>query len=153
LVLTYWSKGEVDRELFLKTIQHRLESEGWMLRTDTGWTAFDLEIQGSRWSRLRLTTVTEELEQGRKNLRCRLAPQWSLLARVLLGTVLGAELVIAGFLGALFPWVWMLLLSVPLLYWLLEHEQFALQAGLAARMDETAISIGLIKLDRRAGKS
>ncbi len=146
-VLTYWTQGGPTRFGLLEAVVKQLESEGWQLRLDTHWSGHDFEIIGNRWSRLRVVTVTEELDQNRRNLRVRLQPQWSLLARVCLGTALGAELALVGLLAGSLPWIWMLLLSIPLLYWLFEHEQWSLLDSTAWIVDEVAARHGLTKLD------
>ncbi|HKS35797.1 MAG TPA: glycosyltransferase, partial [Verrucomicrobiae bacterium] len=76
--IRYWSDGGADRYSILHKIVTKLDAEGWQYKTDTGWNDYDVEIFGSRWSRLRLTTVTEELAGGKKIIRCRLAATWSL---------------------------------------------------------------------------
>jgi hypothetical protein len=146
---TYWTQGGATRYDFLRALFSRLELEGWQLRPDTGWTGHDIEIMGSRWSRVRLTTVTEELDQGRRNFRCRLVPHWSLLAKVFLGAVFGAELVVVGFLAHLQPWVWMLPLTIWLPYWLLQHEQWVLIEPIALLVDDVAATLGLVKVEHK----
>lgn len=147
-VRSYWSQGEVDRYQFIQTIDQWLQKEGWQYRLDSGWAEYDFEVMGNRWGRIRLTTVSEGLDQGRRNFRVRLAPRWSLFAKVVLGGILGAELVVLGLLAPMQPWAWMLLLSVPLLWWLLEYEQWSLQERIGALVDDAAASLNLIKLDR-----
>jgi O-antigen biosynthesis protein len=146
-IRTYWSQGPADRYAFLKAILAKLDDEGWQVRSDSGWTSHDIEVMGNRWSRIRLTTATEELDQGKRNVRCRLSPHWSLLAKVLLWGALGLELVLVAFLAGIQPWIWMLLLTTPVLYWLLEHEQWSLQESLGLLLDEAAASLGLVKLN------
>jgi len=148
VVLGYWSDKNLDRYVLVRAILARLESEGWQVRPDSGWTNCDLEIMGNRWSRVRLTTAIEELGRGKRNFHCRLAPQWSLLAKVYLGLILGAELVLAGFLAHLDYWIWMLPLTILIPYWLLEHQQWSLQDSMALLVDETAASLGLVKIER-----
>ena len=104
---------------------------------------------GPRWSRLRLTTVTEDLDQGKRTFRCRLHPQWSLLARVFFWTVLGAELFVVSLLAPLQPWIWMLLLTVPMISVFLEYEQWALLQAIASLLDETASELRLVKLGEK----
>src|SRR5437773_5970920 len=87
----YWSSGSEDRLSFLNHILSKLGSEGWQYKTDTGWNDHDVEVFGSRWSRLRLTTVTEELGQDKRVFRCRLNAIWSLPARIAFWSACGAE--------------------------------------------------------------
>src|SRR6266540_5509226 len=106
--ISFWSDGAVDRYAFLQQVLAKLESEGWKQKTDSGWDQYDVEIFGSRWSRLRLTTVTEELAAGKKIVRCRLNATWSLPARIAFWSLAGAELLLIGWLAAACPWIWML---------------------------------------------
>ncbi len=154
-VLSYWSAGAVDRYALLSAIQAKLEEEGWQVRSDSGWVDYDLEIMGSRWSRLRLTTVAEDLEQSRRGLRCRLEPSWSLLAKVLFWFVLGLELILIGLLADVQPWIWAWLLTMPLINWFLDHERLSLQASIAAVVDEVSTRLNLVKLptDKSASRS
>ena len=146
-VLSYWTKDGTDRFAFLRAILGKLDQEAWQVRADSGWMSYDLEIIGPRWSRLRLTTMTEELEQGKRTFRCRLQPQWSLLAKVFFWTVLGAELFLVGLLAPIQPWIWMLLLTVPMISVFLEYEQWTLLQTIAALLDETASGLRLVKLE------
>ncbi len=98
--ISFWSDGAVDRYAFLQQVLAKLESEGWKQKTDSGWDQYDVEIFGSRWSRLRLTTVTEELAAGKKIVRCRLNATWSLPARIAFWSLAGAELLLIGWLAA-----------------------------------------------------
>jgi hypothetical protein len=146
---SYWSDGPVDRYLFLHKILAKLEAEGWQHKTDTGWSDYDVEIFGSRWSRLRLTTVTEELAGGKKIIRGRLAATWSLPARIAFWSACGAELLVIGWLAAAHPWIWMLLLTMSVLGWWLEQERRTLLLWIAAFVDEVASEHGLSKLNAR----
>jgi hypothetical protein len=94
----YWSKGGVDRFAFLRAIIARLARDGWQNKLDTGWNEYDAEVFGNRWSRLRLTTVAEELAEGKMIFRCRLRASWSLRALFTFWIALGAELLLIGFL-------------------------------------------------------
>jgi O-antigen biosynthesis protein len=147
--LAYWTQGQETRYELLRGILAGLETEGWQFRPDTGWTDYDVEIMGNRWSRVRLTTVTEELSKGRRNFRCRLVAQWSFLAKVMLGAVSGIELVVVGFLAGSHPWIWMLLLSLPLLCWLLDHAQWTLLEPLGKVVDAATARLGMIKVESR----
>ena len=64
--LNYWSEGAVDRYAFLHQILARLEAEGWQQKTDTGWNHYDVEIFGSRWSRLRVRRCRGRADRGRQ---------------------------------------------------------------------------------------
>src|SRR5437667_3243989 len=88
--ISYWSEGSVDRYSLLQQIMARLRAENWRVKTDTGYNDYDLEIIGSNWARLRLTTVTEELEEGRRIFRCRLKSSWTFRGRTAFWLTLAA---------------------------------------------------------------
>jgi glycosyltransferase involved in cell wall biosynthesis len=143
----YWSNGSVERYTFLGAIETQLEKSGWDFKTDTGWTRFDLEILTDNWSRLKLTTVSEELEQGRKTFRCRVRACWSAPAKIVFGiTVAVVWLLIAGFAETI-PWLWMSLLLLPVVCWLFDDEQQQYQRALAVLLDDVANAHKLVKLD------
>ena len=144
--VAYWSESDGDRYGFLKRILTKLQSEGWQHKTDTGWSAYDVEIFGSRWSRLRLTTVTEELAQGHKVFRCHLNATWSLPARIAFWSVAGVELPVIGLVAPSYPWIWMLLLSLAAFGWWLEQEKQRLLLWIAALLDEIGTELKLVKL-------
>jgi hypothetical protein len=148
--LRYWSEQGADRYLFLGQILAQLEEQRWQTKTDTGWTNHDIEIFGNRWSRLRVVTASEELDQGRKIFRCRLETNWSLRAKLTFCLVLGLELFVIGLFAAAQPWLWMLLLSLPLLGWYLEHEKRSLQFLIARLLDQVATQMHMVKLRYRA---
>ena len=145
-VLCYWSDGGVDRLTFLQALLHRFERERWQVRPDLGWAEHDLEIVEGLSSRLRLTTVAEQLDQGQLNLRCRLDTSWSLPATILFWALLGPEVVAASLLAPHQPWIWMILLSLPILNIRLEHEQSQQRKAVAALVDEVAQELKLKRL-------
>ncbi len=142
----YWSDPGTDRYLFLSRILDALEAQGWQHKSDTGWSNHDVEIFGNRWSRLRLTTVAEELEGGRKVFRCRLAGTWSLRAWIVFGLIAGAELLLIGMLAPVQHWVWMVLLTLPVLKWFLDYETRSMQHSIAALLDTIAARRQMVKL-------
>jgi hypothetical protein len=118
-----------------------------MVRVDTGWTNHDLEVLPSTWIRLRLTTVTEELEMGKKHFRCRLASRWSLLARILFAMLaLALGLGVCLFARA-FPGVWFSIVLLPLLGWYLEDESALHKALLARLITNTDCALKMVRLD------
>lgn len=144
--LQYWSKDGISRYAFLHKLLGKLEEEGWQYKIDTGWSDHDIEIFGSRWSRLRLITTTEELGRGERTLRCRLRATWSLLAKTAFWAAFGAELIVIGLLAPRQPWAWMLLLSLWLFGWFLEQERRSLQQLIVAFLDEVARENKLLKV-------
>ena len=134
----YWSAEPVDRLAFVAELLNRLDRQGWPNKSDVGWSDYDLEIYGSRWSHLQLTTALEHRARGKHLLRCRLRPRWSLAAKVAFGGLAGLELLVLGFAAPWRPWLWLLLLTLPLFAWFLRHEQRTLQSMVVVLLDEIA---------------
>jgi hypothetical protein len=150
--ISYWSCGGVTRYSLLSGIVSRLAQEGWQNKTDSGWSSHDMEIFGNRWSRLCLTTVTEELDQDKRNFHCRLDTVWSLRAKMLFWFVFGVELILIPTFARVQPWLWMLLLDMALVGWFLEHQCRSLHLSVTALLDEVARQSNLIRIDRRTAK-
>lgn len=143
----YWSERPVDRVAFVGELLQRLDAMGWPNKSDIGWSEFDIELFGNRWSSVQLTTAAEEHKNGRKLLRLRLRPRWSLETRVALGVLLGVELVALGFFQGATAWRWLLLLSLLPLVWFLRRQARQLQAMIVVFLDEAAKPWRLLKLD------
>ncbi|HEY0456358.1 MAG TPA: glycosyltransferase, partial [Verrucomicrobiae bacterium] len=143
----YWAKRSLDRITFLNTILAQLEAQGWPIKSDTGWCEYDIEIYGSRWCRLQLTTAAEQWAGPNKMFRCRLRAAWSLAARLLFWSVCGFELLVIGFVRSELPYLWMLLLTMPLFAWYLEQEKHNLEKMIAAFLDNAAKQMGMTKLE------
>ena len=142
----YWAEQRFERLDFVTAILKRLDQKNWPHRTDIGWSAFDMEIYGSRWSHLQLTTVAEDHPNRRQMIRCRLRAVASLKARVACVTLLGGELLLIGLISAWRPWSWLILLSLPLCVWLLLRDQRKLQSIATVFLDELAKERGLAKI-------
>jgi glycosyltransferase involved in cell wall biosynthesis len=56
--LRYWSTDQ-DRIHLLQQITEEVKAAGWRKRLDSGWGGWDMEIYGSRYVKVRLTTATE----------------------------------------------------------------------------------------------
>jgi O-antigen biosynthesis protein len=147
-VAYYWSETGVERLDFLRQVLRRLEDDGWQTKPDTGWKDHDVEIYGQRWARLRLTTVAEGFGQGRAAIRCRLDANWSLRAKLVFWALLGAELALVGLFGDAQPWLWMVLLTVPLAGWFLETQKRNLQAIVTVVLNRAADQLQMIRLKR-----
>lgn len=141
----YWAGHFVNRIEFLDAILKRLDQQGWPNKSDIGWSEYDVEIFGSRWSYLQLTTVAEEYPRNRRMLHCRLRTRWSLLATISFWAALGFELLVIGFVGRWVPWLWLLLLTMPLLAWFLAGEKRKLQSMITVLLDELAKEWNLAK--------
>lgn len=136
--LDYWGIGPVDRLVFVSDLLRRLDQHGWPNKSDIGWCDYDVEIFGSRWSTVQITTVAEEHPQGRSLIRCRLTARWSLAAKVAFGLLTCINLLVLGFGLNRTSWVALILVSLPLFAWLCYREQRTLQSLLAVFLDEFA---------------
>jgi hypothetical protein len=116
----------------------RLDHQGWPNKSDIGWSEYDVEVYGSRWCAVQITTVSEDHAIGKQMLRCRLRAKWSLQAKVVFWSLCGLELLILGFVRTKIPWLWLLLLAPPLLALFLRREQRNLQSMLVVFLDELA---------------
>ncbi len=148
----YWADASLDRVDFVQRILQRLDQQGWAIKADVGWSNFDVEIFGSRWSHLQLATVAEPHAGGKQLLRCRLRMAWSLSAKVALCSILGFELVVIGFIWHTLWQIWFLLLTVPAFAWYVAHDQRDLQRLIAVVLDDIAQKNGMIKLKRETKK-
>jgi glycosyltransferase involved in cell wall biosynthesis len=145
-MVDYWSGAGVNRYQFLATILSELQQAGWIFRADTGWTTYDLEVPAHIWTRLRLTTVTEELDRGAVNFRCRIEGFWSLPAKIICGAVSIAVLVLIAVMAKETPWVWMSLILLPLVCWIFDDEKRERERMLADLIDAAAGKRALVKL-------
>ncbi|HHY84275.1 MAG TPA: glycosyltransferase [Verrucomicrobia bacterium] len=146
----YWAQNRLDRLEFVKAILGRLDERHWPHRPDSGWNDYDVEIYGSRWSNLQLTTLAEDHPGNRQMIRCRLRPVSSLVARMALWSVAGFQLLLIGWMTSWQPWSWLLLLTLPVCFWLLLRDQRNLQSVAVVLLDELAKEHGLTKVNGNA---
>ncbi len=144
--LFFWGDGSIDRIDWVNGIVMRLDQQGWASKTDTGWSEYDIELFGNRWSRLQLTTATEDYGGGKRLFRCRLRAHWSLLAKLAFWSAMGFELLLIGVVRHDLPWFWMLLLTMPIFGWFIEQEKRNQQRLIAAFLGDVARERGLTKL-------
>jgi O-antigen biosynthesis protein len=147
--LEYWDEKGIDRIPFLQALMERLDKRDWPNKVDLGWNNYDLELYGSRWTHLQLTTVTELFGPNRQIIRCRLRTVWTLFSRTAFWALAGLELVVIGFFWRFIPSLWALLLTLPLFDWWLTREKHKLQRLMAVLLDETAKEVGLTKIQNR----
>jgi O-antigen biosynthesis protein len=144
--IQFWCHTGLDRLVFVHAIVQKLEAEKWQHKPDSGWNEFDVEIYGTRWSKLQLTTVSEYVEKGQQLYHLRLNAGWSLPAKVLFWSACGLELLLIGLLASVQPWLWMLLLTIPLLGLYFESEKRVLQRLIVALLDELAAKFELTRV-------
>ena len=146
----YWAPQRFDRLAFVNALLQRLDRQQWPNKADAGWSAYDVEIYDTRWSRLQLTTAVEEHPGHGQLLRCRLRSRWSLKAKLAFWSLGGLELVILGDLGPRFHWLWLLVPALPLLAIFLRRQERNFQSLVLTLLDELAKEWNLVKLPRRA---
>lgn len=144
----YLANATLDRVDFVRRILQRLDQQGWEVKSDVGWSDFDMEIFGSRWSHLQLATVAEPRGGGKQLLRCRLRMTWSLSAKAALFLMLGFELVVIGFIWHTLWEIWFLLLTVPAFAWYIRHDERDLQRLISVVLDDIAQKNGMTKVKR-----
>ncbi len=81
-VLRYWSKSH-ERLHLLEAIAKEAAGQGWRIRTDSGWHNWDMEIYGSRYVKVRLSSATEIHGGGAMLTRLRVQPMMSKFCQVL----------------------------------------------------------------------
>ena len=144
--LNYLADQTVQRIDFVKAMLARLDRQAWPHKADTGWDEYDFEVSGGRWTQLRLATAAEDYPKEKRMLRCRLRAGWSLQAKTVFWTMAGIELLIPGFLGRSWPWVWGLLVTLPLFAWFLAREKRKLQSLMAVFLDELAAEHNMVRM-------
>lgn len=142
----YWSEKRIERVEFVATLLRELDKRGWPNRSDIGWSEFDVEIYGNRWSNVQLITAAEDHPRGRQLIRCRLRATWSLQAKVVFWSLLGLEAIIVGSFGGWLKWIAMVLLTLPLFAYFLSCQKRKLQSLLVVFLDDLAKGLNLIKV-------
>ena len=92
--LRYWSQQH-DRFALLDRITEQVRAAGWRYRLDSGWNDWDMEIYGSRYVKLQITSATEKHATGNL-VRLRVEPIMSNFCRALMGasTILALVLIL-----------------------------------------------------------
>ncbi|MEQ2007129.1 MAG: glycosyltransferase [Limisphaerales bacterium] len=147
----YWADYPVDRMEFLGAILRELDKQGWQNKTDNGWSEFDVEIYGSRWSRLQLITATEHHRGGKQLFRCRMNTGWSLLGRMTFWVAFGLTLMISTTAGQILPWWLQLIWVLPIwLGWMLQTQQRDFRRILTVLLDEVAAKFHLTRVEKQS---
>lgn len=148
-VVEYWNDRALERRDFLSLIIDRLDQQGWQHKVDAGWNRYDVQVYGSAWSVVQLVTVGEALGHGKQLLRCRLRAEWTLFAKAIFWSMLGAEVLLIGMLERDAWWPYLVLLSLPLFAWFLAKDQRDLQRLIAVFIDELATELKLKKIESK----
>jgi GT2 family glycosyltransferase len=142
----YWTGERIDRLDLVAAIFRRLQERGWPNKSDVGWSDYDVEINGSRWSHLLLTTVVENHPQERNLVRCRLRAVWSFQAKVFFWMLVALELLFIGLVGFERIWPWFVLLTLPFFGWFVLRERRKLQSVVTVFLDQLAKERRLTKI-------
>ena len=135
---SYWSEEPLPRAVLLEGLLTRLQQDGWQAHADAGWSEHDLQLNGSRWCRLLLTTASEWHKGGKVMLRCRMTTESSLLAKVLMFFALVAVLLVTGLpIESAWKWCFIYALPVGLILWLRNRRQ-ALRRIFSVILDQEA---------------
>jgi O-antigen biosynthesis protein len=136
--LHYWTRSSsADRYEFLTRVMAQCGAVGWDAETVTGWTRYDLRIAAGPWTKIKLTTTTEDLGHNERTLRCRIESGWSLPAWLGLGGGIALVLLLLQF-RTVTPWVWMSLLLLPMINWFFEAARDVCLATLEREFDSIA---------------
>ncbi|MCB1127825.1 MAG: hypothetical protein KDM81_15130, partial [Verrucomicrobiae bacterium] len=145
--MAFRAPSGIGRLCFLERLVQRLRREGWQFRSDGGWSPNDLEIYGSRWSKLLLATASEYTDDGSHVLRCRLKPARTLPARLVLWLLTAIAIGglgwrdawqasrLAGFLPALGCLLWF------------RHDARRLQAQAGVLIRRVAEDVGIVEAE------
>lgn len=141
--LVFRAPEGLHRQDLLGRLVGRLQRDGWRMNVDSGWSPFDLEVYGSRWSKLRLITASEYEPGGRAWIRCRLRIARTLPARMAVWVSAGLAVTLMGLHedGGWAEWLWLLLpLGISLL---LLADQRRLHGQVAVFVRQVARELGL----------
>jgi glycosyltransferase involved in cell wall biosynthesis len=148
--LAFWTNAHdaADRCQFLGQALERFTVAGWSADAVTGWTRHDLRVAAGPWTRLKLTTATEDLGHNERTLRCRLETAWSLPAWLIFLAAVALILLLLQF-RMVTPWVWMSLLLLPLVNWAFEDARNDCREATVELLQAVAAGQRLVRLADR----
>jgi hypothetical protein len=136
--LRYWNTYH-DRVVLLQKIKEEVQAAGWRMRVDSGWNEWDMEIYGSRYVKVSLTSMSEH-HDGRGMLtrvRVQLLPSTFCMVLAFASVILT---------GLLFLYLWPFsrpALLIPLLLWAMYLANKAVVANpVLSLIDEAAAKAG-----------
>jgi hypothetical protein len=138
----FWSR-RVERYAFIDAVQREIAKCAWPHRIDSGWDEFDLEISTNRWSIAELTTVHEELAEGRRFFRCRIETRSSWTSRLLAIMLAVASVFAVVHWRGQFPYVWFAVALIPTALLAVACAERAQQDSIASLVQAIAHALGL----------
>jgi hypothetical protein len=143
----YWSQNDISRLHVIEELIHTLERTNWPHKVDTGWNNYDVEVFGNRWSRVQLTVAMEPLAGNNRIFRWRICAYWSLAAKLAFWAAFAFEMLVIGVVAREEPWLWMLLLTIPLFGLFLEQEKRNLHRMVSAVLDSVGREKKMTRLE------
>lgn len=104
-----------DRISFLNHLKDYLVNNGYVVRPDMGWDDFDLLVHGGFWTRAQLLTLAEPHPEGATLLRIKITTRWSSACRIIFKAGLFFTILLIAVLHGVWPWIWCILLLLPVL--------------------------------------
>lgn len=142
----YWNERSLERVEFLQQLLALLDRDNWQASADSGWDEFDVTVLGDRFTKVVISTVSENHGGEKRLLRARLSARWTLLGKLLLWAVVAFVALFV--LVTSHAWwaltAWLLVAATAAYLHLRAHRTLRLGLGL---LDITAQQMGLIKLD------
>ena len=143
--LVYQDPPGRGREAFLQGLLGQLDQDAWLSRVDAGWGSFDIEVYGSRWSKLQLPTGSEHTAERGARVRGRLRTRWTLPARLSLGVLSGLALLAAAWFRHHGLAAWLIFLGPAALAVWFQRDQQGLRRVFAAFLDEAVRTQGFVR--------
>jgi GT2 family glycosyltransferase len=145
----YWSEQWRDRTELLARVMGYLTEHRWGRAIDSGWSDWDLELSGDRWTSVRVCTAQEEHGGGRRLIRVR----FQLRPRGIFLLLAGAGLGVTAFAAT----AHLALAAVPVVvtgaFLAFAWQRGRHLAGRATRVfDVVAERLGLLRCDPAAGE-
>jgi glycosyltransferase involved in cell wall biosynthesis len=148
--LRYWTPGQADRVALLRQIAAEVTAAGWRVRLDSGWGRWDMEIYGSRYVKVRITTAAEKHGHDGSLVRVRLQAMMSKFCLL----VFAGCLILAGLL-LLHVWPFSrIAVLIPLAWWamfLINRRRVA--EPVVGLIDEMAERAGYVPVMARANRA
>jgi glycosyltransferase involved in cell wall biosynthesis len=129
-----------DRVVLLQKIKEEVHAAGWRMRVDSGWNEWDMEIYGSRYVKVRLTTMSEHHDGRGMLTRVRV----ELLPSTFCTVITFAGLILTGLMFIYLEWPFSRpAILIPMLLWTMYLVNKSRVAGpVLSLIDEAAEKVG-----------